>query len=112
MVPACFCGEIRKLSENTSYLELLDAVVLWCSGFSEVCMVCYCTGAKKSPSESNIEVDIHDGDDGGIVMEVHRRRGTFYLGFINVFSHVILLSCFILKGSFCFCYVQRTIKLV
>ena len=44
-----------------------------CLKRSDVCMVCYDTGTKKSPSESNIEVDLHDGEDGGIVMEVHRR---------------------------------------
>ena len=68
-------------------------MTLWYCGFSDVCMICYCTGAKKIPSESNIEVDLHDGDDGGIVMEVHRKRGTFHLGFYSLFSacHFLIL---------------------
>ena len=65
------------------YLKPRGKVTLWYCGFSDVCMICYCTGAKKIPSESNIDieskVDLHDGDDGGIVMEVHRKRGTFLI---------------------------------
>lgn len=32
------------------------------------------SGSKKRSSESNLEVDIHDGEDGGIVMDVIRRH--------------------------------------
>ena len=45
-----------------------------CLETCDVCMVCYHTGTKKSPSDSNFEVDLHDGEDGGIEMEVHRRH--------------------------------------
>jgi hypothetical protein len=31
-------------------------------------------GNKKRASDANLEVDLHDGEDGGIVMDVHRRH--------------------------------------
>ncbi|KAL4233273.1 Mitogen-activated protein kinase kinase kinase 4 [Mactra antiquata] len=32
------------------------------------------TGSKKRSSDSNLEVNLHDGEDGGICMDVHRRH--------------------------------------
>lgn len=45
-------------------------------------------GNKKRASDTNLEVDLHDGEDGGIVMDVHRRhRG-------NVKGQIFHSQCF------------------
>ena len=67
----------------------MDTVILWCSDFSEVCMVCYWTGLKKSPSD--VEVDLRDGDEGGIVMEVrHRARGILSRASRNLHGTIVI----------------------
>jgi len=74
-VLSCYMSELlfKLIVSTQTYKNTILSFVL----FSPL-LICLCTfplGMKKRSSESNVEVEIHDGDDGGLVMEVHKHRG-------------------------------------
>lgn len=54
-------------------------------------------GMKKRSSESNVEVEIHDGEDGGIVMEVHNTKHRGTVQYFRIFSYDRIFFSFMVK---------------